>query len=209
MTMLTWSPTFTSDCKEESRATWTWRARSVTDITACPGATVAPRLGVTPVTRSAPGWKTTEPTGSWPLGERPTASCSRNTAASVAAVKSSPDSPSAVPERIKVGVELGHILARGHTGSEGTPGRDRPIKQHDRLATDREQLFAPAHDLANGWELRVGRALTSHIGLLLVGRQGGLVLRQSEPGSSELGCRLLGRLAVLDLGCADIALGRT
>ena len=67
--------------------------------------------------------------------------------------------PVPVAEGIQVGVELRHVLARGHAGSEGAPRGDRAIEQHDRLATDREELLAPAHDLANGGQLGIGRAL--------------------------------------------------
>jgi len=74
----------------------TWRVVDVT-VSTGPDCTAAPRVGVTVVTRTAPGSKTTEPSGSSPVCARPRADSNALIALAVSAVKVSPASPLAYP----------------------------------------------------------------------------------------------------------------
>ena len=89
---MTWSPTLTLACWEASSAILTWRAVEVIASTG-PGMTVWPTVGVTLVTRTGPGWNTTDPSSSSPVTVAPCADCSARMAAAVAVVNSSPVSP--------------------------------------------------------------------------------------------------------------------
>ena len=70
--IVTRSPFLTLDCWAAASATVTWRTVEVIPSTG-PGATFAPAIGWTLVTRTGPGSNTTDPSGSSPVALIPRA----------------------------------------------------------------------------------------------------------------------------------------